>query len=109
MTSARKEREAMDDAKRGAMWGETRLNNGKVLRWAVLHAGALVGGTVFFSWSAVAVAADLLAVTMCLGVSVGFHRGLIHRSFQTSRAVEAVLVGVGTLAGLGGILGMSRM
>jgi stearoyl-CoA desaturase (delta-9 desaturase) len=46
---------------------------------------------------------------MCLGVSVGFHRGLIHRSFQTSRAVEAVLAGVGTLAGLGSVLGMSRM
>ena len=30
-------------------------------------------------------------MTMCLGVSVGFHRGLIHRGFQTSRAVEAVL------------------
>src|SRR5512140_3140965 len=108
MTSARKEPEAMDDARRAA-GGETRLNGGKVLRWALIHMGALVGGALFFSWSAVAVAAGLLAVTMCLGVSVGFHRGLIHRSFQTSRAVEAVLAVAGSLAGLGGILGMSRM
>ncbi|MDY7226207.1 acyl-CoA desaturase [Hyalangium rubrum] len=96
----------MDDA-RG--WGETRLNRSKVLRWALLHAAALVGGALFFSWSAVAVAAALLGVTMCLGVSVGIHRGLIHRAFQTSRPVEAVLAVLGTLAGLGGVLGMSRM
>jgi stearoyl-CoA desaturase (delta-9 desaturase) len=100
MTSARKELEAMEDA---------RLNGSKVLRWVLIHAVAMVGGALFFSWSAVAVAAGILAVTMCLGVSVGFHRGLIHRSFQTSRAVEAVLAMLGSLAGLGGILGMSRM
>ncbi|HYH94331.1 fatty acid desaturase, partial [Hyalangium sp.] len=99
----------MDDARRGTSWGEARLNRSKVLRWVLLHAGALMGGALFFSWSAVAVAAVLLAVTMCLGVSVGFHRGLIHRGFQTSRPVEAVLAVLGTLAGLGGILGMSRM
>jgi stearoyl-CoA desaturase (delta-9 desaturase) len=85
------------------------LNRSKVLRWGLIHAAALVGGTLFFSWGAVAVAAGLVAVTMCLGVSVGFHRGLIHRSFQTSRAVESVLAVLGSLAGLGGILGMSRM
>ncbi|HVG57370.1 MAG TPA: hypothetical protein VNA24_02360 [Hyalangium sp.] len=99
----------MEDAARGMKRSDTRLNRRKVLRWGVLHAVALVGGALFFSWSAVAVAAGLLAVTMCLGVSVGFHRGLIHRAFQTSRAVESVLAVLGTLAGLGGILGMSRM
>lgn len=99
----------MNEASSGEHGADTRLNRGKVLRWVLLHAGALVGGTLFFSWSAVAMAAGLLAVTMCLGVSVGFHRGLIHRSFQTSRALEAVLAVLGSLAGLGGILGMSRM
>jgi stearoyl-CoA desaturase (delta-9 desaturase) len=108
MASSRKEQAAMEDATRD-VGGEARLSRGKVLRQALLHAGALVGGGLFFSWSAVAVAAGLLAVTMCLGVSVGFHRGLIHRGFQTSRAVEAVLSVLGTLAGLGGILGMSRV
>jgi stearoyl-CoA desaturase (delta-9 desaturase) len=99
----------MDEAKRGARWGDTRLNGGKVLRWALIHAAGLVGGVLFFSWGAVVAAAGLLAVTMCLGVSVGFHRGLIHRGFKTSGAVEAVLAVLGTLAGLGGVLGMSRM
>lgn len=95
----------MDDA-RG---GDTRLKGGKVLRWTLLHLGALVGGGLFFSWSAVAVGAALLGLTMCLGVSVGFHRGLIHRAFQTSRAMEGGLAVLGTLAGLGGVIGMSRM
>ncbi|WP_224368040.1 acyl-CoA desaturase [Hyalangium versicolor] len=98
----------MEDARDGA-GGGTRLNRAKVLRWALIHVGALVGGSLFFSWSAVAVAMGLAAVTMCLGVSVGFHRGLIHRAFQTSRAMEAVLAVLGSLAGLGGVLGMSRM
>jgi stearoyl-CoA desaturase (delta-9 desaturase) len=99
----------MDDAKRGTQWGETRLSRVKVLRWVLLHAAALVGGALFFSWSAMAVAAALLGVTMCLGVSVGFHRGLIHRGFETSHAMEALLAVVGSLAGLGGVIGMSRM
>jgi len=99
----------MDDAKRGRQRGQTRLSKARVLRWTLLHVGALVGGGLFFSWSAVAVASGLLGVTMCLGVSVGFHRGLIHRGFQTSRTVEAVLAVVGSLAGLGGVIGMSRM
>src|SRR5687767_2878330 len=109
MDTPRKEREAMKGATGEAEQGDTRLNRRKVLRWVLIHAVALVGGALFFSWSAVAVAAGLLAVTMCLGVSVGFHRGLIHRAFQTSRAVESVLAVVGSLAGLGGVLGMSRM
>ncbi|XXF78500.1 acyl-CoA desaturase [Myxococcaceae bacterium GXIMD 01537] len=99
----------MEARARDARWGETKLSGRKVLRWGVLHAGALVGGALCFSWSAVAVAAGLLAVTMCLGVSVGIHRGLIHRAFRASRALERALATLGALAGLGGVLGMGRM
>jgi stearoyl-CoA desaturase (delta-9 desaturase) len=90
-------------------WGEAKLDGGKVLRWGLLHVGALVGGAVCFSWSAVAVFAVLTVVTMCLGVSVGIHRGLIHGAFRAPPAVERTLALVGTLAGLGGVIGMSRM
>ncbi|ATB44787.1 acyl-CoA desaturase [Corallococcus macrosporus] len=90
-------------------WGTATLDGGRVLRWGLLHAGALVGGACFFSWSAVAVFAGLTAVTMCLGVSVGLHRGLIHRAFRAPAPVEHALALLGTLAGLGGPLGMSRM
>ena len=90
-------------------WGEAKLEMGKVFRWCLLHVGAVAGGWVFFSWSAVAVFAVLTGVTMCLGVSVGIHRGLIHRAFRAPLAVERTLGFVGTLAGLGGVIGMSRM
>ncbi|NTX52148.1 acyl-CoA desaturase [Myxococcus sp. CA039A] len=90
-------------------WGEARWDAGKMLRWSLLHLGALVGGALYFSWSAVAVFAVLTGVTMCLGVSVGIHRGLIHRAFRAPRTVERTLGLIGTLAGLGGALGMSRM
>jgi stearoyl-CoA desaturase (delta-9 desaturase) len=91
------------------MDGRAERSGRKVLRWSLLHAGALVGGALYFSWSAVAVASGLLVVTMGLGVSVGLHRGLIHRSFRASRAVERALATLGALAGLGGAIGMSRM
>jgi stearoyl-CoA desaturase (delta-9 desaturase) len=91
------------------MDGRAGVNGRKVLRWSFVHAAALGGGTLYFSWSAVAVASALLVLTMGLGVSVGLHRGLIHRSFRASRAVERVLATLGALAGLGGAIGMSRM
>ncbi|WP_241757819.1 acyl-CoA desaturase [Myxococcus landrumensis] len=93
----------------GTRWGEARWDTGKVARWSVLHLGAAAGGVLCFSWSAVAVFAGLLVVTLGLGVSVGIHRGVIHRAFRASRGVERVLGFIGTLAGLGGVLGMSRM
>ncbi|WP_342378029.1 acyl-CoA desaturase [Myxococcus stipitatus] len=93
----------------GTRWGEARWDTGKVARWSLLHLGAAVGGARCFSWSAVAVFAGLLIVTLGLGVSVGIHRGLIHRAFRASRGVERTLGLIGTLAGLGGVIGMNRM
>src|SRR5262245_38586137 len=44
--------------------------------------GALVLGPLTFSWSAFAVFLVTAAITLCAGHSVGFHRRLIHRSFE---------------------------
>ncbi|MBL0695077.1 fatty acid desaturase [Comamonas sp. JC664] len=93
----------------GTRWGAAKWDGGKVWRWSLLHVGALVGGAAYCSWSAVLVFAGLTAVTMCLGVSVGLHRGLIHRAFRAPRGVERTLALLGTLAGLGGPLAMRRM
>jgi sn-1 stearoyl-lipid 9-desaturase len=57
---------------------------------------------VFFSWSAFTVFVVLLAITMCTGHSVGFHRRLIHRTFQCSKTLERLLVWSGTLVGMHG-------
>ncbi len=70
---------------------------------------ALVLGPLYSSWSAVAVFLVTSGVTLCLGHSLGLHRLLIHRSFRTSRALERVMVYLGTLVGMAGPLGMVRL
>ncbi len=56
----------------------------------------------FFSWSAVAVCFTLYFITGCLGVTLGFHRLLTHRSLRVPRALEYFLAICGTLALEGG-------
>ena len=65
-------------------------------------AASLVLGPIFFSWSAFGVFVLLLAITMCTGHSVGFHRRLIHRTFQCPKWLERTLVWSGTLVGMQG-------
>jgi fatty-acid desaturase len=54
------------------------------------------------TWGALAAFFVLSAVTLCSGHSVGFHRRLVHRSFQCRKWVERILVWTGTLVGMGG-------
>jgi len=70
--------------------------------------GAVVLAPLFFTWGAVAVCMVLLLVTICTGHSVGFHRRLIHRSFQCPKWLERLLVYSGTLVGMQGPLWMIR-
>jgi stearoyl-CoA desaturase (delta-9 desaturase) len=78
-------------------WDATRsLWNGGML------GASLVLGPAFFTWSAFAVFVTLLAVTMCAGHSVGFHRRLIHRTFKCAKWLERILVWCGTLVGMQG-------
>jgi stearoyl-CoA desaturase (delta-9 desaturase) len=70
--------------------------NGSMLLAAVILA------PLFVSWSAVAIFIALLAFTMCVGHSVGFHRRLIHRTFQCPKWLERVMVCIGTLVGMQG-------
>lgn len=49
------------------------------------------------------------ATTLCLGHSVGLHRGVIHRAFRMGKRLEATLVYLATLCGMGGPIGMFRM
>src|SRR5690242_10154761 len=89
--------EATDPLAGTVVWDPARsLWNG-----GMLLAG-LILGPLFFTWGAFAVFVALLAVTMCTGHSVGFHRRLIHRTFQCSKWLERVLVWFGTLVGMHG-------
>ena len=63
---------------------------------------ALVLGPLYFSWDSFLVFLVLLEITMCAGHSVGFHRRLIHRTFQCPKWVERVLVWLGVMVGMQG-------
>ncbi len=77
--------------------------------WNGGHMGvALLLAPFAVSWSAVAVCLLLSGATLLLGHSIGFHRWLIHRSFDCPRWLERALVWVGTLVGMSGPMWMVR-
>jgi len=63
---------------------------------------SLVFGPIYFDWTAFIVFILLLELTMCAGHSVGFHRRLIHRTFQCPKWFERTLVWLGVLVGMQG-------
>jgi stearoyl-CoA desaturase (delta-9 desaturase) len=71
--------------------------------WVCLIQCGIVLAPFAFSWSGVAVCAILYALTG-LGITMGFHRLLTHRSFQTPKFVEYCLALLGSLANQGGPL-----
>lgn len=89
--------------------------SGKV-RWDPVHsiwnggmlAASLTLGPLLASWSAVAVFLVLTGASILLGHSIGFHRLLIHRSFDCPRWLERVLAWIGTAVGMSGPLWMIR-
>jgi stearoyl-CoA desaturase (delta-9 desaturase) len=55
-----------------------------------------------FSWRAVGVTLFLYWLTACIGITLGYHRLVSHRSFETPKWLEYFLVFCGTLACEGG-------
>ena len=69
----------------------------------VLHLGALAAFIpAFFSWTAVEVGFLFYYLTIALGIGLGYHRLLTHRSLRTSKPVEYGLAILGALALQGG-------
>lgn len=71
--------------------------------------GALILGPLTFSWSAFTVFLVTAGITLCAGHSVGFHRRLIHRSFDCPKWLERVLIWFGTAVGMGGPIWTIRL
>ena len=78
-------------------------------RWTVIAVTATLHVLTFlvfvpgtFSWGAVGVALFLHWLTMGMGIGMGFHRLIAHRSFQVPKWLEYFLVLCGTLAGRSG-------
>ena len=72
-----------------------------------LYLVSIIGGYLFFSWSALLLFLAFTAFTICAGHSVGMHRRLIHNSFECPKGLEYFLVHLGCLVGLGGPLSMT--
>jgi len=70
---------------------------------AGIHLGACAAFVpAFFSWSGVIVALVLYNLTGGIGICLGFHRMLTHRSIRFARPLEYAIATLGTLALQGG-------
>ncbi len=83
-------------------WPKALWNGGMLLT-------ALVGGPVFFTWSAFFLFVVSTYLTLLVGHSVGMHRMLIHRTFQSTPWVERSLIYVGVVVGVAGPFGIIRV
>jgi len=87
--------------------GGIQLGQSRKINWAIasvmalLHVGA-VAALFTVNWQAVLTAAVLYWMGISLGIGMGYHRLLTHRSFKTSKAVEYFLAVCGTLTLEGG-------
>jgi sn-1 stearoyl-lipid 9-desaturase len=96
----------------GLVFDETCDPSRGIVKWDLLRSlfngamllAALILGPLYFSWSALGVFFVLAGITLCCGHSVGFHRRLIHRSYQCPKWLERILIYLGTLVGMGGPL-----
>jgi len=71
-----------------------------LLYFAAMHGGALLA-LAYFSWTNLAVMLGLYVLTG-LGITVGYHRLLAHRSFRVPRLLERIIATCGALAMQGG-------
>lgn len=80
----------------------TRFDWISTVFFAVVHVLAFVGAVKFFSWSALGVLVVMHWLTGSIGICLGYHRLLSHRSFQVPKWLEYVFATVGALAIEGG-------
>ena len=83
------------------------LSNRKKMNWVtsialiLLHIGAITA-LFMFTWRALAVTIFLYWMTICLGISMGYHRLHTHRSYQVPRVLEYFFAVCGALTLEGG-------
>ena len=91
-----------------AVAGHVRWDPSRSLWNGGMLAGAVVFGPITFTWGALAVCVVLLSLIMCAGHSVGFHRLLIHRTFECPKWLERSSVWLGVMFGMQGPYWMMR-
>ncbi|MGL5059141.1 MAG: acyl-CoA desaturase [Microcoleus sp.] len=76
-----------------------------IISLAVVHLGALFALIPSnFNWTAIGIAALFHWITGGLGITLGWHRLLTHRSFQAPKLLEYFLAFCGALACQGGVI-----
>jgi len=70
---------------------------------------AVIGGVLTFSWLALVVCLVLTYITLLFGHSVGMHRRLIHRTYETHPILDGFLIYLGVIVGMAGPLGILRI
>jgi stearoyl-CoA desaturase (delta-9 desaturase) len=78
------------------------LNWANVAIFASIHLLALLLAPCFFSWSALGVLIFLHWLFGSIGICLGYHRLLTHRSLQLPKALEYAIAVIGSLALEGG-------
>ncbi len=88
--------------------GSVRFDLGKTLwLWGLMPAAIV--GVVVVTPQLAAISVALTVWCLCLGHSVGLHRGVIHRSWRGPRVVELLMFEGFALTGLGGPLSWVRL
>jgi stearoyl-CoA desaturase (delta-9 desaturase) len=77
--------------------------SGVVLPFAGFVVAIVLLWNTFVDWSSLAVMALMYVLTV-MGVTLGFHRLLTHRSFQTYKAVQYVVAAFGSMAVQGPVM-----
>jgi fatty-acid desaturase len=77
------------------------INWTTVIAFGIFHVGA-VAAIFFFSWPAFFTAVGLYWASLSLGIGMGYHRLLTHRSYRAPKWLEYSLAVCGTLALEGG-------
>ncbi|VEP14445.1 Acyl-lipid desaturase delta 9 [Hyella patelloides LEGE 07179] len=75
---------------------QSKLNFPIIVSLTITHLGVLFAPFTF-SWSLLALTIFLHWLTCGLGITLGYHRLLSHRSFKTPKWVEYILTTLGTL------------
>jgi stearoyl-CoA desaturase (delta-9 desaturase) len=89
--------------------GRVRLDPVRALwLWGMAVPG-LVAGLPALTTATTALALGLTLLTLCLGHSVGLHRGIIHRAYESGPVTRGVLAWLFVLSGLGGPLSWARL
>ena len=91
-----------------ALAGAVRWSPAQSLWYGGMTAASLIFALITATPGALLVFVALTGATLLLGHSVGFHRRLIHRSFDCPLWLERTLVWIGTCVGMSGPLTMVR-